>query len=88
MIRWISADLAITRTDEAPLTSDDTELVIDVVVDTLEQAGYDVCGTAKICEAPEGVIVTEIQEIAARILARSYGRYCDLLATRTRKRRD
>ena len=69
-IRWISADLVITRTDEAPLTSDDTDRVIDVVVDALEQAGYDVCGTAKIRETPPGVIVTEIQEIAARLLAR------------------
>ena len=71
MIRWISADLVITRTDEAPLTSDDTDRVIDVAVQALEQAGYDTCGTAEIREATQEVILTQIQEIASRILART-----------------
>ena len=70
MIRWISADLAITRADEAPLTSDDADQVIDVVVQALEQAGYDVFGTTEIREAPTEVILAQIQEIASRLLAR------------------
>jgi hypothetical protein len=74
MIRWISADLAITRTDEAPLTSDDADQVIDVVVQALEQAGYDVFGTTEIREAPAEVILAQIQEIAARLLAREEAR--------------
>jgi hypothetical protein len=74
MIRWISADLAITRTDEAPLTSDDADQVIDVVVQALEQAGYDVFGTTEIREAPTEVILAQIQEIAARLLAREEAR--------------
>ena len=74
MIRWISADLAITRTDEAPLTSDDADQVIDVVVQALEQAGYDVFGTTEIREAPTEVILAQIQEIADRLLAREEAR--------------
>ena len=74
MIRWLSADLAITRTDEAPLTSDDADQVIDVVVQALEQAGYDVFGTTEIREAPTEVILAQIQEIAARLLAREEAR--------------
>ena len=74
MIRWISADLAITRADEAPLTSADADQVIDVVVQALEQAGYDTCGTTEIREASAEVILTQIQEIAARLLAREEAR--------------
>jgi hypothetical protein len=70
MVRWISADLAITRTDEAPLTSADTDRVIDVAVQALEQAGYDVFGTTEIREASEGVILAQIREITSRLLAR------------------
>ena len=71
MIRWISADLAITRADGAPLTSDDADRVIDVAVQALEQAGYDVCGTTKIREVSEEHVIAQIQEIASRILART-----------------
>lgn len=74
MIRWISADLAITRADEAPLTSTDADRIIDVVVPALEQAGYDVFGTTEIREASAEVILTQIQEIAARLLAREEAR--------------
>ena len=70
MIRWISADLAITRTDGAPLTSDDADQVIDVAVQALEQAGYDVFGTTEIREASERVILAQIREITSRLMAR------------------
>ena len=69
MIRWISADLAITRTGGAPLTSDDADQVIDVAVQALEQAGYDVFGTTEIRGASEGVILAQIREITSRLLA-------------------
>jgi len=69
-LRWISVDLAVTRADEASPTDDDADQVIDVVVEALEQAGYDVFGTVEIREAPEAVILTQVQEIASRLLAR------------------
>jgi hypothetical protein len=70
-VRWISADLAITRADEAPLTSDDADQVIDVVVEALEHAGYDVFGTTEIRTAPTEVVLAQIQEIAGRLLAQT-----------------
>ena len=69
-VRWISADLIITRTDEATPTSDDVDVVLDVVVPALEEAGYDVCGTTEIRKARVETILTQIQEIADRLLAR------------------
>ena len=69
-LRWINADLAITRTDEAPLTDTDTDQVLDVVVPALEEAGYDVFGTTEIREASERVILAQIREITSRLLAR------------------
>jgi hypothetical protein len=69
-IRWISLDLSILRVDDAPLTDADIDQVTNVVVRALELAGYDACGTTEICETPPGVIVTQIQEICDRLLAR------------------
>jgi hypothetical protein len=67
-LRWINADLAITRTDEAPLTEADADQVIDAIVEALEHAGYDAFGTTEIREAPEAVVLAQIQEIASRLL--------------------
>ena len=67
-LRWISADLAITRTDEEPLVEADVDQVIDTVVEALERAGYDAFGMAEVREAPEAAILAQIQEIAARLM--------------------
>ena len=69
-IRWISLDLSILRVDDAPLTDADIDQVTNVVVRALELAGYNACGTTEICETTQGVVVTEIQEICDRLLAR------------------
>ena len=74
ILKWVSVDLAVTRTDEASLTEADADRVIDVVVEALEQAGYDVFGTVEVRTAEEKVILAQIQEIASRLLRRKGAR--------------